>query len=396
MANNQLIQGASKVNKKFLDVGKAVGEGLAMAQGGSEGGRYVNPRVAENKAIQNRVNKYMDRMKTDLDFTGFTEAETKNMRNFLADKRMEYAAAAKTAASLKDSTSPEYLEAVDIMQGVNNSFTNLAASVQSYKKGKIEYAEGQRNGSFSEGTDPTNASNMAYAYGFYDHDLDPNTKNVGGKDAAFNISSNGELTFKIGDKEVSYNSMEPLVLKDFKLGTELLKQNEAAYSAGQKQTPSSLGLYRLQLEQAMRNPDSVQSMIFDFNDEFETTDLQDGITTGSLNLDQARDIFIDRMVNSRNEVSLQGYNRKVQQSQAAYNLSQQRQLDMAKKRQDLRNANKVNTQKTKKPSSGMSKADKEALIAAAGNVLKIDTSDLSKLSKEEYDKVKKYINEGLK
>ena len=374
MANNQLIQGASKVNKEFLDVAEAVGQGFAMSQGNTGGQRYVNPRVAENKAIQNRVNKYMDRMKTDQDFTGFSKAETSSMRSFLMEKRMEYAAAAKIAASSQDNTSDEYLEAVDIMQGVNNSFTNLASSLESYKKGKLDYAQGQRSGSFSDGADPVNASDTAAMYGFYDDDDDPNTKDIGGKDAAFKISSSGDLSFDINGKNISYNQMTPLPLKDFKLGISLLKGNEAAYSAGQRQTSTSLDLYRMQLEEALQNPDSVQSMIFDFNDEMETTDLQDGITSGALNIDQARDIFIDRMVNSRNEVSLQGYNRKVQQSQAAYNLSQQRKIDAAAKRQALKDARDSSKNKTNTtPKQGYTAAE----LKAAAEVLNIDGKEAS-------------------
>lgn len=383
MANNQLIQGASKVNRNFLDVGKAVGEGLAMSQGGAGGQRYVNPRVAENKAIQSRVNKYMDRMKTDQDFTGFSDAETSSMRSFLMDKRMEYAAAAKIAASSQDNTSEEYLEAIDIMQRVNNSFTNLASSLESYKKGKLDYAQGQRNGSFSDGADPVNASNMAAMYGFYDDDNDPSTKNIAGKDAAFKISNGGDLSFDINGKNVSYNQMQPLPLKDFKLGISLLKGNEAAYSAGKRQTSTSLDLYRMQLEQSLQNPDSVQSMIFDFNDELETTDLQDGITSGALNMDQARDIFIDRMVNSRNEVSLQGYNRKVQQSQAAYNLSQQRKLDAQAKKQAIKDGTSTETSKKT--------IYTPAELKSAAKVLNI--SEENARSPENMAAIKKFIDE---
>ena len=77
MANNALIQGAALTGKKFLDVGGAVAAGINAAP------NYVSPqndRVAENKAIQAKVNSYMSNMKTDMDFTSFSPAETATMR----------------------------------------------------------------------------------------------------------------------------------------------------------------------------------------------------------------------------------------------------------------------------------------------------------------------------
>ena len=90
MANNALIRGAALTGKKFLDVGGAVAAGMAATP------TYVpEDRVAENTAIQNKVNSYMSKMKTDMDFTSFSPSETKTMRNFLLSQRTKYTDAAK-------------------------------------------------------------------------------------------------------------------------------------------------------------------------------------------------------------------------------------------------------------------------------------------------------------
>ena len=316
MANNQLIQGAKLTGKKFLDVGAAVGEGL-MSAGGF--GNYTNPRVARNKAIQSRVNTYMGKMKTDMDFTSFSPSETSTMRSYLVGQRDKYAEAARGAASFSDTSDPGYSEYVDIMNGVNNSFTNLAKQLESYKTGKVTYAKGQLDGIYSDGTDEEVGTDTAAMYGFWDHDEDSSTAKEGGADAAFQILDGGNLGFNINGREITYNDSPPLIIKDYQLATSIINDNEAAYKSGKPANENSLKAYRLQLEQKLSSQDAVKSMIFDFNDELGTTDLQDAITSGAMNVPQAKEEFINRMVNSRRQVSQQGYNEQVARSQSNYN-----------------------------------------------------------------------------
>ena len=163
MANNALIQGAARTGKKFLDVGGAVAAGMAATPD-----YKPENRVAENKAIQNRVNSYMGKMKTDMDFTSFSPSETKTMRNFLLGQRTKYTDAAKKAAEFDDTTDPDYMMYVDEMQSVNNSFTNLASQLGSYKKGKLEYAQTMQEGLYSNGNPGSQSKEAAIIYGFYD------------------------------------------------------------------------------------------------------------------------------------------------------------------------------------------------------------------------------------
>ena len=168
MANNALIQGAALTSKKFVDIGGAVGKALSSLSvpTGSKS------RADENKAIQARVNNYMGKMKTDMDFTSFSPEETATMRNFLLQQRSVYAEAAKMAAKFDDTTDPEYMNYVDQMQGVNNSFTNLASQLKSYKQGKLDYAQNQLDGLYSNGNDPGVNNNAATIFGFADEDKD--------------------------------------------------------------------------------------------------------------------------------------------------------------------------------------------------------------------------------
>ena len=182
MVNNALIQGAAKTGKQFLDVGAAAAKGLSGYNSGSA--TPANDRAAKNKAIQSNVNNYMSNLKTDMDFTSFSPEETRTMRNFLMSQRTEYANAAKEAAKLGDTSSPEYMQYVDVMQNVNNSFKNMASQIGAYKKGKVDYAENQLSGMYSNGNGDAN-KNAAIIYGFADVDNDG--KKDPGMNAPFKI-----------------------------------------------------------------------------------------------------------------------------------------------------------------------------------------------------------------
>jgi hypothetical protein len=71
MANNALIQGAARTGKKFLDVGTEVGKGLMLGAAANLMNQTPS-RTKANEAIQQKVNGYMSKMKTDMDFTSFT------------------------------------------------------------------------------------------------------------------------------------------------------------------------------------------------------------------------------------------------------------------------------------------------------------------------------------
>ena len=152
MANNILIQGAKRVgdSKAFMDIGEIVGKGLMTG----EGATGTPSTVKKNNQYQNTVNDYMGKLKTGMDFSSFSGSETAAMRNFLMAERSKYADAAKNISKIEDASSPEYAQYVDVMNGVNNSFTNLAEQLKSYKKSKLDYAGDQLNNSLSKGMDP--------------------------------------------------------------------------------------------------------------------------------------------------------------------------------------------------------------------------------------------------
>lgn len=316
MANNALIQGAALTSKKFVDIGGAVGKALSSLSvpTGSKS------RADENKAIQARVNNYMGKMKTDMDFTSFSPEETATMRNFLLQQRSVYAEAAKMAAKFDDTTDPEYMNYVDQMQGVNNSFTNLASQLKSYKQGKLDYAQNQLDGLYSNGNDPGVNNNAATIFGFADEDKDKRADK--GVNSPFKVLAGGNLGFDIDGQEVSYNDMPMPGLKDNKLANDILSKNETVYNSGLRGgelNPEMLKAYELNLEDQLQNRDALRSIVFDYESELNIFSKEEEIANsvalenGTLSYDDLRQDVVNRLVNARKGVFNSGksiYNKK--------------------------------------------------------------------------------------
>ena len=305
MANNALIQGAARASKKFVDIGGAVGKAFSSmsAPAGSRS------RVDENKAIQARVNNYMGKMKTDMDFTSFSPEETVTMRNFLLQQRSVYAEAAKMAAKFDDTTDPEYMNYVDQMQGVNNSFTNLASQLKSYKQGKLDYAQNQLEGLYSNGNEPSVNNNAATVFGFIDEDQDKRTDKR--LDSPFQILQGGNLGFNIDGNEISYNDMPMPGLKDNKLANSILTKNETIYNQGTRGgelNPEMLKSYELNLDDQLQNRDALRSIVFDYESELNMFTKEEEIKNslalenGTLSYDDLRKTVVDKLVQARRDV----------------------------------------------------------------------------------------------
>ena len=302
MANNALIQGAARTGKKFLDVGGAVAAGMAATPD-----YKPENRVAENKAIQNRVNSYMGKMKTDMDFTSFSPSETKTMRNFLLGQRTKYTDAAKKAAEFDDTTDPDYMMYVDEMQSVNNSFTNLASQLGAYKKGKLEYAQTMQEGLYSNGNPTSQSKEAAIIYGFYDGDGDKRSDDR--YDAPFQIQDGGNIAFNVGGKEITYNGMEEPFLKDTKFLNALSKTAETAYNSGasgKNNSKYAQDAYKQELDDSLQNEDTLRSIIFDFKAEADLKSIGDDLESGAIDIQGAREKVIVALTQAREDAFKDG------------------------------------------------------------------------------------------
>jgi hypothetical protein len=264
-------------------------------------------RTKANDAIQQKVNGYMAKMKTDMDFTSFTPAETKSMRGFLLKERGKYTDAAKRAAQFKDTTSPEYLAEVDIMQGVNNSFTNLSSQLGSYKKGKVDYASSMQQGLYSKGNDPSRSRESMIAYGFYDGDGDGRSDSR--YDSPFQIQEGGNIGFKVDGNVIDYSDMAEPFVKDTKFLNSLNATSESAYNngaAGKNDNQYAQDSYDQSLDSALQNEDTLNSIIYDFKSEVKLDDVGNNLDNGTFTIEQARKEVKSRLLVARNQAFKDG------------------------------------------------------------------------------------------
>ena len=251
-------------------------------------------RARKNKitAINNSVSNSMGKMKSDLDLTAYTAEEQKNIRSFLVTQRNKYANAANELARIEDASSPEYQFYVDIMNDVNNSFTNLKGQLDSYKANKVEFAEGVKNGVFSQGNDDSQYAMAATMYGLVDGEK---------ANAPFQIGENGALGFDMGGEFVSYNDFEQPFVKDYKAASGILKQSADLYKNHQTLSGPQKDLLRINLNASLQDPKTIKSLVSDFADE--GLDLSDIPLD---NMDAARDMIVDRVMNSYTDVAARG------------------------------------------------------------------------------------------
>lgn len=294
MADQTLIE----ANRRMLAAKRVPAYKTAQEAIGGRDNLY-SATVASNRARKEKidavnasVSSSMNRMKSDLDLTAFTADEQKNIRSFLVSQRNKYANAANALAQIDDTSSPEYQFYVDIMNGVNNSFTNLKSQLDSYKENKVEFAEGVRTGAFSKGNDDAQYTNAAIMYGLIDGEK---------TNAPFQIGDNGNLGFEIGGEYVSYNDFEQPFVKDYKVASSILKQSADLYKNHQTLSDSQKDLLRMNLNASLTDPQTIKSLVSDFDGS--------GLDLSDIPLDDidaARTMVIDRIMNSYSDVAASG------------------------------------------------------------------------------------------
>ena len=109
-------------------------------QSASQASAIVNARrQAEKQQINTKVGNYIDNLNSEVDLTQLTATQQLAVTNFLVENKNVYANAASEIARIDDPSDPRYMELREKMNGVQNSFTNLARQVNGYKEDKIAY-----------------------------------------------------------------------------------------------------------------------------------------------------------------------------------------------------------------------------------------------------------------
>ena len=291
MANSDLIKGEGAVRRSqgFVNYGKQ------FTGTGDGGTQFVRASVAANEAklaeVQETVNNAMGMMKNNLDLTGFKPEEQKAMRKFLISERNKYAYSASAISKLSDSTDPDYQYHVDIMNGVNNSFTNLSAQVKSYKANKLEFADGYNQGMYSNGNDGDLELENMSIMGFGD--------NV----APLYVGEGGNLGFNTSKGKVSFNDYQQPFMKDYELASNLATTANSLYTSHTQLSPTQENVIRLDLQKSLSRPNALKSIVSkDFSDDGFVFD---GI---DINSPDAKEQVINRIIEGYRGTARAGYN----------------------------------------------------------------------------------------
>ena len=291
MADKSLIES----NRRMLESRRRPVVKLAAENGNNlyRSAQIANfERKSKIQAVNTSISTSMGKMKSDVDLTAYSSEEQKNIRVFLTSQRSKYANAANALAQIEDTSSPRYQHYVDVMSGVNNSFSNLKNQLDAYKTDKVQFAEGVRTGMYSGGNDEGQYGTAATIYGFSDGEK---------ANAPFEIGDNGNLGFNIGGEYMAYNDFEEPFVKDYKVASGILSQTADLYKNHTLLQGPQKDMLRLNLMASLSDPNTIKSLVSDFESEglnFSDIPLDD--------MDAAKDMIVDRIMNSYTEVAAQG------------------------------------------------------------------------------------------
>lgn len=253
-------------------------------QSASQASSIVNARKqAEKQRINATVGGYIDNLNSEVDLTQLNSTQQMAVTNFLVENKNVYANAASEIARLDDPSDPRYMELIEKMNSVQNSFKNLAGQVNGYKEDKIGYLKDFDDRRISDGNDISALSSASKIY-------------TDGGD--FGISEGGNLNFWNNDKEEyeSYTDVEKPFLKDFKSANNILSLNEKVYGAGSSLSGARQNMIRNKLKNMISSGgrDTLLSLASD-----------DFLIEGGLNLEDPslfdpanQDLLQDEVINS--------------------------------------------------------------------------------------------------
>ncbi len=231
--NKQLVQGSALVSAppaKTWD--ESLQEGFA--EGFANTKLLMQQAQAKKNAINAKTAGYIDALDTNVDITELTSTQQQAITNYLVEQRSEYADAASQLAKIEDPTDPQYMELRTKINGISQSFKNLATQVGSYKQDKASYLKDFDNSLISNGNEINTLDEASKLYT---------------DQASLGVGQGGSLVFWNEGKETydPYNQMPKPFLKDFATADEVLKLNKNLYNAGSSLTGARRNMVRQQL-----------------------------------------------------------------------------------------------------------------------------------------------------
>ena len=232
--NQGLVKGAALVGQsKISNWGEAMQKGLA--DGFQAAAINKSKQLAEKQKINTTVASYIDGLNSEIDLTQLTGEQQGAITNFLVENKNAYAKAASEIAKIDDATDPRYMDLRGQMNGIQNSFKNLAGQVNVFKEDKATYLDNFDNRRISDGNGIGSLAEAAKMY------TDQGSIGVG---------KGGSLNFWDEDKGefINYANTQKPFLKDFKAANGILTLNESVYNAGSSLSGARQNMIRNKLK----------------------------------------------------------------------------------------------------------------------------------------------------
>ena len=241
-ADNALIQGEANMRKTtgFQNIAAAFDAPMNRMK------EMASVISRKNQARNAKVESYMSALNANIDVTALTENDQKEVNNYLMQSKDEYAEAASAITNFTAGT-PEYMEQLDIMNGVKNGLANLKTELDGFEQSKGTYLEEFKDLSLGNNT---NRSDTA--------------ANIFTGETRFSIGTGGHLHFTGSDgTSIPYSKLKMPFKKDYKqamgfndLFTPIY--NSGLYDNNKKKTFED----RIRII-AESNPDGMKSIIAD-------------------------------------------------------------------------------------------------------------------------------------
>lgn len=297
MADNALIKGAALVGaSKQSTWGDAFQKSLASTM--AVGAKQMAIKQAKKAAINNKVANYIESLNSEFDVTQLDPTQQSAVTNYLVQQKRIYADTAMRVSNLEPDH-PMYMEGVSQLNEIRNSFTNLAAELNTYKEDKLNYVKDFDNGMLSEGN---NIGTLGSASNIYTGE------------STLGIGKGGALNFwnEDGGEFKSYRQTKKPFLKDFDGANKIMQINENVYNSGKVLQGARKNMIRQQVSQLITQGGR-NSLLSLASDDFVVQgglNLEDPSLFEPENEDLLREEVLNSYMNAFVDSSIQGANDK--------------------------------------------------------------------------------------
>jgi hypothetical protein len=203
-------------------------------------------RQAREQQRNNKVESYISALNSNIDVTALTEANQKAVNQYLMGVKDEYAEAASAIVNFKPGT-PEYMEQLDIMNGVKNSLANLKGELDGYQESKGNYMDSFKDQ--SAGNNSLQSDNAATVF-------------TG--ETPFTIGTGGQLFFQGQDgTNMAYKDVKMPFKKDYKTAMQYNDLFTPIYNSGTYDSTKQKVFEDRIRAMMSSNPDGMKSIIAD-------------------------------------------------------------------------------------------------------------------------------------